>query len=485
MYNIVTLLIRLSVLGMFAITKDISFKKIFNSITVGFFVGALAFLFLSESSKLLFADSNVKPIHSSKDIISEELKSFEKVNFADRMMDNISNIETYRKLSNVETISLEVESGDTIGKFLDENGILQTEINELVKALDGVFDISKLKPSIKGREGDKLMLKTSYVLDPENKETRKEIKEFSISRSPVEKILVRKTKDGFEAKKVEANIITKFVRKDGVIIDGQSLFTIGEQMNIPYNVLDQIDNVYSFSFDFGRDIHPGDTFTIMYEEKYSQNGEYLGGGDMIYANINTRGKEFPVYHFTNADGKSGYYNDKGEGTTKTIKKRPISARISSPYGMRRHPILGFTKKHTGVDFAAPSGTPIPAAGDGVVVYRGWKGGYGNYIKVRHNSTYSTAYAHLSKFRSNVRKGTRVKMGQTIGYVGSTGRSTGAHLHYEVIKNGVHINPLYMNLPPIANLKGDDLEKFMVLKDKVDLQFAVLGEDFFNYSKLDQ
>jgi len=200
--------------------------------------------------------------------------------------------------------------------------------------------------------------------------------------------------------------------------------------------------------------------------------------------LNSRHNEFKLFRYENEKGVVGYYDENGKGASKTLKKTPINgARISSKYGNRKHPILGYSKAHKGVDFAAPTGTPIPAAGSGKVVFRGWINGYGNYIKVKHNSAYSTAYAHMSRFKPDVKVGTYVKQGQIIGYVGSTGLSTGPHLHYEIIKDGVQVNPLLVKLPSIQNLGGTEIAKFESERDKINIQFAVLDKNFSQFANL--
>ena len=206
-------------------------------------------------------------------------------------------------------------------------------------------------------------------------------------------------------------------------------------------------------------------FQIIYENFFNDDNEAIETGNIIYANLILQGKEYPLYFFK-SDQVNDYFDERGQSIKKTLMKTPINgARLSSSFGKRKHPILGFTKMHTGTDFAAPMGTPIMASGDGVVTKASWCGGGGNCIKIKHNSIYSTVYAHLSKFGRGIKKGTRVKQGQTIGYVGSTGMSTGPHLHYEVIENGRKVNSQKLKLPSGKTLKGSQRKEFEIIKIK--------------------
>ena len=285
----------------------------------------------------------------------------------------------------------------------------------------------------------------------------------------------------------KSNVNSELLRGEGIIEKGTSLTQIAVANNIPYNIIDKFYEIFSFDVDFERDIYPGDKFQIMYEQLYSDNGEYLGTGEVIFASLylNSRKQEFRLFRYENEKGVVGYYDENGKGASKTLKKTPINgARISSKFNKnRKHPVLGYSRAHKGIDFAAPTGTPIPAAGSGKIVFRGWKSGYGNYIKIRHNGTYSTAYAHLNSFKSGINVGTQVKQGQVVGYVGNTGLSTGPHLHYEIIKDGVHVNPLTVKLPSIQNLSDTEIVKFKNSRDKINIQFAVLDKNFSQFANL--
>ena len=233
-------------------------------------------------------------------------------------------------------------------------------------------------------------------------------------------------------------------------------------------VINEIIRIYSFEVDFQRDIHEGDYFEALFTRRKNDQGKTVQIDDPEYLVLSSRGTPLTYYLYSN-DEFSEYFDENGKGMTKSLMKTPINgARLSSSYGMRKHPISGYNKMHKGVDFAAPTGTPIFAAGNGVVEFVGRNGGYGNYIRIRHDSTYKTAYAHLNGFKKGVYEGVRVKQGDIIGFVGSTGKSTGPHLHYEIIVNGKQVNPATLKLPSGRKLNDQQLEelkKLVVLKDQ--------------------
>ena len=224
--------------------------------------------------------------------------------------------------------------------------------------------------------------------------------------------------------------------------------------------------------DFQRDIRPGDGFEVMFKRFHDAEGNLVHNGAIVHAALTLSGERRPIYLHTTADGRTGYFNEKGESARKALMRTPIDgARLSSAFGKRRHPVLGYSMMHRGVDFAAPAGTPIYAAGQGSIVYAGRKGAYGNYIRLRHNRLYATAYAHMRRFARGMAKGRRVKQGQVIGYVGSTGRSTGPHLHYEILREGRRVNPFKVKMPSGRKLTGKELERFLAARDDIDRQYA--------------
>ena len=225
--------------------------------------------------------------------------------------------------------------------------------------------------------------------------------------------------------------------------------------------------IYSWDIDFQRSIRSGDQFEIMYEGNVTPSGGLTRYGNLLFANLKLGKSNYPLYLFKANDGSTDYFDQNGHSAQKSLMRTPINgARLSSGFGNRRHPILGFNKMHRGVDFAAPSGTPILAAGSGTIVFRSRNGSYGNYIRIRHNSKYSTAYAHLRNFNSNFKKGSRVRQGDVIGYVGTTGRSTGAHLHYEILRRGRQTNPMKVKMPSGKLLTGAELLKFNTTKAQI-------------------
>ena len=271
----------------------------------------------------------------------------------------------------------------------------------------------------------------------------------------------------FSSKIIEKNLSKVIIFKEGVIEN--SLYNTAIKLGIKPNTIIEFARLYGFQVDFQRDIWKGDTFQIIYEQFESEDGSLIESGDIIFSNLNTKGTDLNLYKFELEKKEIDYFDENGKSMRKTLMKTPINgARLSSSFGKRKHPILGFTKMHTGTDFAAPTGTPIMASGDGVVTRAQWCGGGGNCVKIKHNSVYQTVYAHMSKFGRGIKKGVRVKQGQIIGYVGSTGLSTGPHLHYEVIENGRKINSQKLNLPSGKTLKGKLRNKFEVNKIKIDV-----------------
>ena len=248
----------------------------------------------------------------------------------------------------------------------------------------------------------------------------------------------------------------------------QSLYKSASDQKIPPNIIIEFARIYGFQVDFQRDIRKRDSFQIMYEVFKDENGKVIENGSILFANLKLSGVNNRLYYF-DKKGSEGHYDKNGKSVQKALMKTPINgARLSSPFGMRKHPIDGFNKMHRGTDFAAPMGTPIMASGNGIIKKAGWCGGGGNCVVIKHNSTYQTVYAHMSKFAKGIRNGVRVRQGQTIGYVGSTGKSTGPHLHYEVIVNGKKVNSQKLKLPSGKVLKGEERKIFETKKIKLDV-----------------
>ena len=281
--------------------------------------------------------------------------------------------------------------------------------------------------------------------------------------------LSKDIKDDFIAKKNITKLYKKITFSEGII--EKSLYSSAIKNNVNPNLIIEFARIYGFEIDFQRDIRKNDIFQILYETFEDEDGEWHSNGNIIYAYMLVQNREVILYRYKN-NKLSGFFDVNGRSIEKALMKTPINgARLSSPFGIRKHPILGYNKKHLGTDFAAKKGTPVMASGTGKISKAQWCGGGGNCVKIRHNSTYSTVYAHLSKFGRGIKAGVNVKQGQIIGYVGSTGMSTGPHLHYEVIENGKKINSQKMKLPSGIVLKGDDRKKFEIQRIKTDVLLA--------------
>ena len=308
--------------------------------------------------------------------------------------------------------------------------------------------------------------KFTFKLDNLNK---KKIIEFKIEIDKKNEILFKKSSinNDYVSKKIKKNYTKNLVYKETVITE--SLYDSAINLGIKPNIIIEFARLYGFQVDFQRDIWKNDSFQIIYEEFLNEDKEIVDTGIIIFANLNLQNTDLQLYKYEHEKNKIDYFDENGKSIRKTLMKTPINgARLSSSYGKRKHPILGYTKMHTGTDFAAPMGTPIMASGDGKITKAGWCGGGGNCVKIKHNTTYQTVYAHMSKFGKGIKKGKRVKQGQIIGYVGSTGLSTGPHLHYEVIENGRKINSQKLKLPSGKILKGEERKKFEVSKIKIDV-----------------
>ncbi len=365
-----------------------------------------------------------------------------------------------------------VESGDNLVGVLLRAGVERTVAYAAIQSLKRSYD-----PRRDLSVGDKLQVTFGLV---NTSETSNEPEGYVLSRLTIpvsydrEIDVSRDNKGRFVASEVERPLERETVQVSGKI--DTSLSVAAGAIGLPPHVLAEFIRVYSFDVDFQRDIWQGDHFELMYDQFRDKTGEIVHESDIHYAKLTLRSTELPLYRYTTTRGNLDYFTAKGQSVRKTLMRTPIDgARLSSRFGRRQHPILGYTRMHTGTDFAAPRGTPIYAAGNGTVVQVGRNGGYGKYVRIRHNGTFQTAYAHLSGYARKTRRGVRVKQGQIIGYVGSTGRSTGPHLHYEVLRNGRQINPRSVRIPSGEKLKGAELKKFIALRDTRDTQFARLRD----------
>ena len=299
-------------------------------------------------------------------------------------------------------------------------------------------------------------------------QTDNSVKDFIFQISSKERVILTKdTKEGnFNQEIILTQLKKKIIYSENIIL--QSLYKSALERKIPSGIIIEFARIYGFQIDFQRDLRKQDKFQIMYEIFIDENKKIIEAGNILFANLILSGQNNNLYYFDKKESQ-GHYDKNGKSIQKALMKTPINgARLSSPYGMRKHPIDGFNKMHKGTDFAAPVGTPIMASGSGVVKKAGWCGGGGNCIVIKHNSTYQTIYAHMSKFAKGIRGGVRVKQGQTIGYVGSTGKSTGPHLHYEVLINGKRVNSQTLKLPSGKILKGEERKLFETEKIKLNV-----------------
>ena len=351
-------------------------------------------------------------------------------------------------------IKHKIKPGETFDKILESYAIEKNEIIKIKNSLKKKVNLNKLNTK-------QIIL---FTID----KTSNKIEEFTYQTSNTEKIYLKRDfeNDSFNDQILSIKLEKEIVYKENII--QQSLYSAATDENIPANTIIEFARIYGFQVDFQRDIRKKDKFQIMYEIFLNEKKEIIETGEILFANLELSGQENNLYYF-DKEGSEGHYDKNGKSVKKALMKTPINgARLSSPFGMRKHPIDGFNKMHRGTDFAAPMGTPIMASGDGVVKKAGWCGGGGNCVKIRHNSTYQTIYAHMSKFARGIKSGVRVKQGQTIGYVGSTGKSTGPHLHYEVIVNGKKVNSQKLKLPSGKILKGKERKLFETKKIKLDV-----------------
>ena len=395
-------------------------------------------------------------------VISTNYYNYNKNKILSEYKNLINNVYVKKSIENIfdnlepkfKKIIHQVAPGDTLANILKQYNTTERDINEIQNKLSKKFKLNKLKA------GQKIQ----FTID----QKKNLIKEFLIQISNTEKIaLIRDTKtEKFNQKILITQLKKEIIYKENIILN--SLYRAATKQKIPANIIIEFARIYGFQVDFQRDIRKKDSFQIMYEVFANDKEKVIETGNVLFANLKLSGENLPLYYY-DGKGSEGHYDKNGKSVKKALMKTPINgARLSSPFGMRKHPIDGFNKMHRGTDFAAPMGTPIMASGDGVIKKAGWCGGGGNCIVIKHNSTYQTIYAHMSKFASGIRSGVRVKQGQTIGFVGSTGKSTGPHLHYEVVVNGKKVNSQKLKLPSGKVLKGEERKIFETKKIKLDV-----------------
>ncbi len=409
---------------------------------------------------ILFASILTTYLNLKKNYDEEKYNNF---------IDNVYLKKTLNHLVNnlepkIKKIKHKINSGETFDKILESYSIEKKEIQKIKNSLQKKINLNKLN--------------TRQIIQFNLDKTNNKIIEFTYQISSTQKIFLKRDiqEDKFDEKILTIKLDKKIVYEENII--SESLYKAAVNKKIPANTIIEFARIYGFQVDFQRDIRKEDKFQIMYEIFQNEKKEIIETGEILFANLKLSGQDNSLYYFDEL-GSEGHYDRNGKSIQKALMKTPINgARLSSPFGMRKHPIDGFNKMHRGTDFAAPMGTPIMASGDGVIKKAGWCGGGGNCVKIKHNSTYQTVYAHMSKFARGIKPGVRVKQGQTIGYVGSTGKSTGPHLHYEVIVNGKKVNSQKLKLPSGKILKGKERKLFETKKIKLDILKSekILGID---------
>ena len=377
--------------------------------------------------------------------------------------DTISNFYFQKTISHIfnnltpryKNINHKISNGETFDKILNKYSIIDDEIIKIKKELSLDYNLNNLKTTldIKLTVDESSNGKITFFM-------------FPVSRTEKIQLTRNLETDLFEKKIIITNLNKRIIFREAKIL--QSLYKTAIDLKVQPNLIIEFARIYGFQVDFQRDIRKNDNFQIMYEVFEDDNGKIFETGNIIFANLKLSGVNNSLYYF-DKKGSEGHYNKNGKSVKKALMKTPINgARLSSAFGMRKHPIDGYNKMHKGTDFAAPMGTPIMASGSGVITRARWCGGGGNCVKIKHNTTYETIYAHMKNFARGIKEGTRVKQGQIIGYVGSTGKSTGPHLHYEVVENGKKINSQKLKLPSGKTLKGQERKIFEVKKIKLDV-----------------
>ena len=421
--------------------------KIKHLTTILIFLSGYYFLFVSYQNIII--EKNTDHDFSTKSESNQDSNIIKYINLQKNkkqtiIKNDLNKINVIEEINNLQEIVFEVKKNQTfskiVSKYLSSDKVVFNVVNEIEKT----FDLRKLKAGIKIHfyqdQASKKLVK--IIIPIEN--------DINLNVFIAENIAVEKK---YLKTKLESH------SKEYLITN--SLYSDGIKNNIPIEILTKLIRLYSFDLDFQRDIRKNTKVSISYDSKNIEDRDQQYFGDINYALIEIEKNKLEYFKFKTDEGFIDYFNKKGENVKKSILKTPIDgARLSSTFGIRKHPILGYNKMHRGVDFAASKGTSVFAGGNGTIEFAGKNGGYGNYIRIRHNNEYKTAYAHLLGFKKGISTGIRVNQGNVIGYVGSSGRSTGPHLHYEIIYQNKQINPLALKLPSGKKLKGKELERFI-------------------------
>ena len=409
-----------------------------------------------------------------------EERKFYAQRFGDERQIKINIPDSYYGLSinDNQNIQYQIKSGDTLMKVLLDLGADELDVFSILSEMRKVYNPKLINA------GDRFLIKyqahLSYTKDKNQNDgqlntrnpTRKVfVTNISFNPSPEKQITVTGAKNSngeysYQAKEITKKLTKHVVKYSATIKNG--LYVDGTDVGVSPNIMINMINLYSFDVDFQRDIREGDKFEVLFESFYDEEGNRVKDGDVLFASLDLQRKRTIDMYLHKMDGKNEYFDAKGNSVKKSLLRTPINgARISSGFGMRRHPILGYSKMHKGIDFAAPNGTPIFAAGSGTITHYGIKGGYGNFVQIRHTTDYSTGYGHASRFVRGLRVGSKVKQGDVVAYVGSTGRSTGPHLHYEIILKGTPVNPSGVKSTSGLKLAGKELNRFMSSKGDIE------------------
>ncbi len=364
-------------------------------------------------------------------------------------------------------LSLKLKPGGTLAVLLDDAGVGRVEAAYVIQAISKLFNPRSF------RAGQQLKL----VLEPRgDNKSAMHLVSLATRIDAERTILVRRDENGsFHSRELLRETSPELVRVQGAI--SGSLYLSALEAGASDAAILEFSRLYAYSVDFQRGIRAGDSFDMVFERLVDEQGRMVRTGNLLYARLMPRKRDLKLYRYQTPDGEVGYYNEKGESARRFLMKTPVEgARISSSFGRRKHPVLGYTRAHKGTDFAAVTGTPILAAGNGVIERSSRFGSYGNYVRIRHSNGFKTAYAHMSKFGRGIKKGRRVQQGQIIGYVGATGRVTGPHLHYEVLKKGRHVNPMTVKLPTGRKLKRSELAAFAQEVGRIDDLLLRIGAE---------
>ncbi len=437
------------------------------------FTVTFAFMLALTKNKDVSASVNpyeLIPISELEAGIEEKLD--DSSSYVDKSINNIKTLFEVINLGPTEKVvdkEIEVKKGDTFISIFTDLGLTRQEANDIYYTAKKSYDPTKLQI------GQKIQLKTTIYAQSGNVIS---VDRIVIQPDATTRHIITKNDENKYIITTQRDELTDEVNSASGIITGSLSSSMAKQ-GVPRKLVANFIKIFSYSVDFRRDLRKGDRFEIIYENQIAPNGKVVKTGNILYAALKLRNEKISLYRFDDKKGNVDYYNEKGQAMKKFLHRKPMAyqqARISSPFGKRRHPIHKDIRIHWGVDYAAPRGSAVYAGGDGVVQAAKYNGGYGKYIKIRHNSEFSTAYGHLNGYAKGIRPGVRVKQGQLIGYVGSTGRSTGPHLHYEVIKNGKRVNPLTIKAATGNNLGGQSLKRFKRMVADIKQSYSKMFAD---------